>query len=447
MCCDCAASAGASMRMPEQRRQPVGQLAREVRPLAREGEKRLGGDPRDGHGLGPAAADVFLGQRLVAEMFERRRFQRMPRTRGVEEIAREHRVEFEACECDAVARQEQRIELQIVTELADRRVFEQRAQPLERGGAVDLRRRGRARQQVVARIRTLVAERHVAGLSIAHGKREADNRRAHRRRPARNDAQRELAGRAQLRHQRVELAGRAHQRVILLDTLGRWRVLVDERAEGQAREQLVAALARGAVVAKRVDVDLDRHVGPDGHQLAALQRCRTMRDERVTRLRLELGGSLEERVQAAVLRQQIDGAFLADAGHAGHVVAGVADEREHVDDLRRLHAEFLDDALRVEPRAVLAGVVDADAVVHELKEILVDRHDCHLETVVGGARRQRPDHVVGFVPCRRDDRNAERFAGLVDPVDLLREIVRHRDTIRLVVVDDPVAERRPWQVE
>ena len=66
-------------------------------------------------------------------------------------------------------------------------------------------------------------------------------------------------------------------------------------------------------------------------------------------------------------------------GHAGDVVAGVADEREHVDHLRRLHAELLDDAVGVEPGAVLARVVDADAVVHELKEVLVDRDDRHLE--------------------------------------------------------------------
>ena len=150
------------------------------------------------------------------------------------------------------------------------------------------------------------------------------------------------------------------ERVVLLDRVGGRRVVVDERAEREPREQLVAALARRAAIAQRLEVDVERHVGPDRHQLAALQRLVAMRRQRLALLRLELGRVREQRVEAAELRDQIDRALLADARHAGDVVARVADEREHVDDLRRLHAELLDDAGLVEPRAVLARVVDAD---------------------------------------------------------------------------------------
>ena len=58
-------------------------------------------------------------------------------------------------------------------------------------------------------------------------------------------------------------------------------------------------------------------------------------------------------------------------------------------------------------------------------------------------RRQRPDHVVGLVALRGEDRHAHRFARLVHPRDLLGEIARHRRAVGLVVGDDVVAERRP----
>ena len=57
-------------------------------------------------------------------------------------------------------------------------------------------------------------------------------------------------------------------------------------------------------------------------------------------------------------------------------------------------------ALGVVPRALVARVVDADAVADELEEILVAGDDRRLHAVRGGLRRQRPDHVVGFEAFR-----------------------------------------------
>ena len=70
------------------------------------------------------------------------------------------------------------------------------------------------------------------------------------------------------------------------------------------------------------------------------------------------GVSVEQRVEAAMRGDEIDRALLADARHAGDVVAGVPDEREDIDHLRRLHPELVHDALGVKPGAVLARVVD-----------------------------------------------------------------------------------------
>ena len=125
----------------EQRRQPVRQLPRQVRALAGEVQRRLRRQLRNRHRLGAAAADVLLGQRLVAEMLERGSFERVARPRRVEQVAGEHRVERQPAQRDAVGLQHDGVELQIVADLADRRVFEQRLQPVERRAAVHLRRR------------------------------------------------------------------------------------------------------------------------------------------------------------------------------------------------------------------------------------------------------------------------------------------------------------------
>src|SRR5712691_9630521 len=104
-----------------------------------------------------------------------------------------------------------------------------------------------------------------------------------------------------------------------------------------------------------------------------------MRHQRIALLRLQLSGLLEQRVEASVLRDEIGRALLPDAWYAGDVVARVADQRQHVRHLERLHAKLVDDARGIEPSAVFARVVDANAISHELKKILVDRNDRDLE--------------------------------------------------------------------
>ena len=239
---------------------------------------------------------------------------------------------------------------------------------------------------------------------VRNGK--ADDGRAHGRPVIGNDTERELIGRAKVGDQRVELFERRDQRVVLLDAVRRWRVFGDERAKRESREQLVAAFARGPAVAERLEVDLQRDVGANGDQLPALQRRVSIRGQRLPLLRLQLGRAREQRIEAAELRHQIDRALLADARHAGDVVARIPDQREHVHDQRRLDAELLDDASLVEPRAVLPRVVDADSGANHLKEVLVDRYDRDIEPGCDRPCRDRADHVVGLVAFDREDRDA-----------------------------------------
>ena len=101
----------------------------------------------------------------------------------------------------------------------------------------------------------------------------------------------------------------------------------------------------------------------------------------------------------------------------------------------------------VEPGAVLARVVDADARADQLEEVLVDRDDRDLEALGARPHRHRPDHVVRLVAGGGHDRHAHRFARLVHPVDLFGEIVGHGRAVRLVVGDELIAKRRAGEIE
>ena len=50
-------------------------------------------------------------------------------------------------------------------------------------------------------------------------------------------------------------------------------------------------------------------------------------------------------------------------------------------------------------------------------------------------------------PARRDNRHAERFARLVHPTDLLREVVRHLHAVRFVIGHELVPERAAREIE
>ena len=91
----------------------------------------------------------------------------MARPGRVEEIAGQHRVELEPGQPNALPREHEGIELQVVTDLPDRRIFEKGPKSFESGVAVELQRSAGARKQIVAAIRSLVSDGNVACLTIA----------------------------------------------------------------------------------------------------------------------------------------------------------------------------------------------------------------------------------------------------------------------------------------
>ena len=108
----------------EFRHEAFAELPRQIRPLARVVDELRRRHGAERHRLGALAAHVVGEPRAVAELFEGQRLQVLARSRGVEQVPGDHRVGLETGQRDAVAGQHDGGELQVVTDLADRAVFE-----------------------------------------------------------------------------------------------------------------------------------------------------------------------------------------------------------------------------------------------------------------------------------------------------------------------------------
>jgi hypothetical protein len=160
----------------------------------------------------------------------------------------------------------------------------------------------------------------------------------------------------------------------------------------------------------------------------------------------DLARVLDDRVERTVLADPLAGGLRADLLDARHVVDGIADERQVIDDPLRRHAELLLHARGVEP-FVAHRVDERDVLVDELREVLVaGRHD-GLHSVRRRPPGERRDHVVRLDALDLDHRPAERPRGLVDRLDLQGEVVGHRLAVGLVLGVHVVAEGLSLGVE
>ena len=155
---------------------------------------------------------------------------------------------------------------------------------------------------------------------------------------------------------------------------------------------------------------------------------------------LDLGSAREQRFEIAELADEEGGGLDPDAGDAGHVVGGIADQRLHLDDLRRRHAEALDD-LGLADHLVLHRVVHDDAGLHELHQVFVGRDDGHLRSGLVRLERVGGDDVVGLVAFLLDAGDVEGAHGVAHERKLGQEIVRRLGPVGLVAVEQVAPER------
>jgi len=209
--------------------------------------------------------------------------------------------------------------------------------------------------------------------------------------------------------------------------------LLHQRRELQPREDVVKLRAIGLGALERLEVDVQIEVALDARQL-----FREVRLVAILFQGLSLGGLLDrvevlvDAIERAEFLDERLRALLADAGHPGNVVDGVAPDGHHVDHFFRRQTEGLLHALGV-VQHLAAGVVEADAVADELEEVLVARGYDDVVAAVARGAGQRADEVVRLPFDGADDRDAEGFQNFVHERDLHDQIVRHRLAVFLVV--------------
>ncbi len=156
-------------------------------------------------------------------------------------------------------------------------------------------------------------------------------------------------------------------------------------------------------------------------------------------LLLDLRGAGKQRVEIAELVDEEGGGLHPDPRHARHVVAGIADQRLHLDDLRRRHAEALHD-LRLADRLVLHGVVHDDAGADDLHQVLVRGDDGHVGAGVQRLHGVGGDQIVGLVALLFDAGDVEGAHGVAHERELGDEVAGRLGPVRLVAVEQIAPE-------
>ena len=192
-----------------------------------------------------------------------------------------------------------------------------------------------------------------------------------------------------------------------------------------------------------VGIEGDREVVLECHESLAQARGVDLLRERVARARrLDLVDMREHLLHRAPLCDQRERALVTDAAHTGHVVGGIANEREIVDDALWRDTKPLVGILAAVP--LLGGapgwavprIEHPDLGADELDQVLVARHDADLEPLCRALLGERRDHVVRLEAVEREGRDTIRGEQLPHAfktgVEVLLFLGRQRDAIRLV---------------
>ena len=412
-----------------------------------------------------AGADQVLdGDVGPAQQGHGQRVHRVRRARGIEHIAGDHGVAGEglfggwqvARETHAGVAQDIEVELEVVADLGDGGVFEHRAQGGDDGGLIEVRRRlGRADRDVIA----------LPGLD---GHADAGELREHGADVGGLGVDGDHRGRLHPRDQGVEFPAGGDGVVVALGGAdGLFGLLLEKRPKAQGlkslgiqlgvrpggRDRLGSGLAQHGlqvvlvaveaefaqdrhqlgefevVRAGGVQVERDRHIVAQADELFRQRQVGAGGQDVLAALALYLarlrGG--HDRVERAVLGDELGGGLGADAVNAGHVVRRVAHQGEHVDHLGRRDAKLVAQRL-VGDEHIGVDVVHLRrrrALAQQLLEVLVLADDADAD--VGVLRRIRAgdggDDVVGLEALGPDHGHAEQFEDFEGPLDLGGEVL------------------------
>ena len=218
---------------------------------------------------------------------------------------------------------------------------------------------------------------------------------------------------------------------------------------GEARQKALEALLLqprqqhvgiGLLLVEGLGLGRRRHVVPERDQLARDARQLGILLQRLAPLGLlDLAGAVQQRLEVAVLVDELGRGLHADAGHARHVVGRIAGQRLDVDDLVGRDAELLHHRLGPE-LGLLDRVHQLDARPDELHQVLVGGHDGAGGAGLDGEAGVGRDQVVGLVALELAHRDVEGAGGFADQRELRDQVLGRRRAVGLVLVVDLVAE-------
>ena len=365
---------------------------------------------------------------------------------------------------DAVTRQHIEVIFDIVTNLGDRRVFEQRFQLGHRHRHRDLLRR--LRQQVAA----AMCQRDVAGPVRCRGEAHANKACLHRIERIclgihRNDTCRPGFGnpciqRLNSLHTSIAVTiERQLHRLCGFGFGGPARLLPDQvhrlpvrttRLRAEFLQQRRKAMMfkkrlqrRLWNCAKQQPVERLRQVGIflQRHQHPAQPRLIGKFHQIVAHLRrLHRRRCGQHRLNRPMFLNQLRRRLRPDARHAWHVVGAIPHQAEHIAKRVRQHPEFLKHSLRTQP-FILHRIEHVDAGLDQLHQILVGRHHGDLPPGIDRRARVGGNQIIGLKPQLLDTGQRKRPGRITDHRKLRHQILRRRGPVRLVQRVKIIAER------
>ena len=145
-----------------------------------------------------------------------------------------------------------------------------------------------------------------------------------------------------------------------------------------------------------------------------------------------LGHVIAQILQTGKVAEQLFRRLFPDAAHAGHIVAGIADQGLHVGPLRRLQSGLLPEGLKRYQLLLARGRIPQHHIGGKaLAQVLVHADDHH-GPLVPAARGKGGDAVVRLAALRNDAAQPEGGNHALHRLDLRHQSLRGGGTVGLV---------------
>ncbi len=201
--------------------------------------------------------------------------------------------------------------------------------------------------------------------------------------------------------------------------------LLPDAAEAEIVKQCQRGLQVDLAHPAGVPIDSDRNVGVEADQVAAQQGLIA----KLPQVFLafcpgHVAGMVEDRLQGAILFEQLPGELGPDQRHARHVIDRIAHQGLKIDHLVRRDSPFRAEGIAVE-NVVLADVEDVHAIGDQLSAVLVAGHQKAVAAQFIGQPGDGRQHIVRLVRRAAEGGDAQRGDGAADGRDLRHQVLVH----------------------